>query len=59
MSINFKNTCKGGFMAAGGKERQLTKTSERNYSKLISVFLWGLQRSIYSVPGERLVKRMG
>lgn len=35
-------------MAAGGKERQLTKTSERNYSKLISVFLWGC-REAYTV----------
>lgn len=42
-------------MAAGGREGQLTKTSERNYSKLISAFV-GLQRSKYSLPGERSAK---
>lgn len=46
MSINFKNTCKGGFMAAGGREEQLTKTSERNYSKLISVFCGAAEKHI-------------
>lgn len=34
-------------MAAGGREVQLTKTSERNYSKPISAFV-ELQRSEYS-----------
>lgn len=46
MSINFEIHVKGGFVAAGGGEAQLTKAPERNYSKPISGFCGAAEKRI-------------